>query len=152
MPASDKLADYRAKRELGVTPEPAGASGPDAQDSDAAAEGRFVVQEHHATRLHWDLRLERDGALASWAVPNGIPDDPKRNRKAIRTEDHPLEYLEFHGEIPRGHYGAGTMTIWDSGTYVAEKWRDDEVIATFHGERLQGRYALIRTGKDAGKD
>jgi bifunctional non-homologous end joining protein LigD len=111
-----------------------------------------VVQEHHATRLHWDLRLERDGALASWAVPNGIPDDPKRNRKAIRTEDHPLEYLEFHGEIPRGHYGAGTMTIWDSGTYVAEKWRDDEVIATFHGERLQGRYALIRTGKDAGKD
>lgn len=85
-------------------------------------------------------------------MPNGIPDDPKRNRKAIRTEDHPLEYLEFHGEIPRGHYGAGTMTIWDSGTYVAEKWRDDEVIVTFHGERLRGRYALIRTGPADGQD
>jgi bifunctional non-homologous end joining protein LigD len=82
-------------------------------------------------------------------VPNGIPDDPKHNRKAIRTEDHPLEYLEFHGEIPKGNYGAGSMTIWDEGTYEAEKWRDDEVIATFHGERLRGRYALIRTG---GKD
>jgi bifunctional non-homologous end joining protein LigD len=82
-------------------------------------------------------------------VPNGIPDDPKRNRKAVRTEDHPLEYLDFHGEIPKGNYGAGSMTIWDSGTYEAEKWRDDEVIATFHGERLNGRYALIRTGQDA---
>ncbi len=87
--------------------------------------------------------------LASWAVPNGIPDDPKRNRKAIRTEDHPLEYLEFHGDIPKGSYGAGSMRIWDHGTYEAEKWRDDEVIATFHGERLNGRYALIRTGKGA---
>lgn len=105
-----------------------------------------MVQEHHATRLHWDLRLERDGTLASWAVPNGIPDDPKRNRKAIRTEDHPLEYLDFEGDIPKGHYGAGSMRIWDRGTYEAEKWRDDEVIATFHGERLRGRYALIRTG------
>lgn len=111
-----------------------------------------MVQEHHATRLHWDLRLEHDGALASWAVPNGIPDHPKRNRKAIRTEDHPLEYLGFHGEIPRGQYGAGTMTIWDHGTFDAEKWRDDEVIATFHGERLRGRYALIRTGRDDPKD
>jgi len=148
LPAPDKLAEYRAKRDLEVTPEPAG----DAAQAGAGAAARFVVQEHHATRLHWDLRLEHDGALASWAVPNGIPDDPKHNRKAIRTEDHPLEYLEFHGEIPRGQYGAGTMTIWDSGTYVAEKWRDDEVIATFSGERLRGRYALIRTGKDGGKD
>jgi len=82
-------------------------------------------------------------------VPNGIPDDPKRNRKAIRTEDHPLEYLDFEGDIPKGNYGAGSMRIWDRGTYEAEKWRDDEVIATFHGERLNGRYALIRTdGKD----
>ncbi len=81
-------------------------------------------------------------------MPNGIPDDPQRNRKAVRTEDHPLEYLDFHGEIPKGHYGAGSMTIWDRGTYEAEKWRDDEVIATFDGERLNGRYALIRTGSD----
>jgi bifunctional non-homologous end joining protein LigD len=110
------------------------------------------VQEHHATRLHWDLRLEHDGTLASWAVPNGIPDDPKRNRKAVRTEDHPLEYLDFHGVIPKGNYGAGSMTIWDRGTYDVEKWRDDEVIAVFHGERLRGRYALIRTGRDDPKD
>jgi bifunctional non-homologous end joining protein LigD len=141
--AKDRLADYRAKRAFTETPEPAGGAG----DGEAAAAGRFVVQEHHATRLHWDLRLEHEGTLASWAVPNGIPDDPKRNRKAVRTEDHPLEYLEFHGEIPRGQYGAGTMTIWDTGTYEAEKWRDGEVIATFHGERLRGRYALIRTGQ-----
>jgi bifunctional non-homologous end joining protein LigD len=141
----DKLADYRAKRDPDSTPEPAGSRG--AEPGDAPG-NRFVVQEHHATRLHWDLRLEHDGALASWAVPNGIPDDPKRNRKAIRTEDHPLEYLTFHGDIPKGNYGAGSMRIWDTGTYEAEKWRDDEVIATFHGERLTGRYALVRTGKD----
>src|SRR3954468_22399355 len=146
--AKDRLAEYRAKRTFADTPEPAGGERAAAPGSG----GRFVVQEHHATRLHWDLRLEHDGALASWAVPNGIPAHPKRNRKAVRTEDHPLEYLDFHGEIPRGQYGAGTMTIWDRGTYTAEKWRDDEVIATFHGERLQGRYALIRTGKDDPKD
>jgi bifunctional non-homologous end joining protein LigD len=150
---ADKLAEYRAKRHPGSTPEPSGSRGADG-DATGETAGRFVVQEHHATRLHWDLRLERDGALVSWAVPNGIPDDPKRNRKAIRTEDHPLEYLEFEGDIPKGNYGAGSMRIWDHGTYEAEKWRDDEVIATFHGERLNGRYALIRTGKapDAAKE
>jgi len=147
--AKDRLAEYRAKRDFGTTTEPAGDA---AGAVEPAAEGRFVVQEHHATRLHWDLRLEHDGALASWAVPNGIPDDPRRNRKAVRTEDHPLEYLDFHGEIPTGQYGAGTMTIWDRGTYAAEKWRDDEVILTFAGERLRGRYALIRTGREDPKD
>src|SRR3954471_11214615 len=147
--AKDRLAEYRAKRSFTGTPEPAGdGAGP---HEEPAAKGRFVVQEHHATRLHWDLRLEHDGALASWAVPNGIPEDPKRNRKAVRTEDHPLEYLEFHGEIPKGEYGAGSMTIWDHGTYEAEKWRDGEVIAVFRGERLNGRYALVRTGHE-GKD
>ena len=105
----------------------------------------FVVQEHHASSLHWDLRLEHDGALASWALPKGIPTHPKENRLAVRTEDHPLEYLEFHGEIPKGSYGAGTMEIWDSGTYEAEKFRADEVIVTLHGERAQGRYALFQT-------
>ncbi|CAA9497337.1 MAG: DNA_ligase_IV_Ku-like, partial [uncultured Solirubrobacterales bacterium] len=110
---------------------------------------RFVVQEHHARRLHWDLRLERDGVLVSWAVPKGIPPDPKENRLAVHTEDHPLEYLDFHGEIPAGSYGAGTMRIWDHGTYETHKFRDDEVMVTFHGERVRGRYVLFRTrGKD----
>src|ERR671929_193375 len=101
----------------------------------AAGGARFVVQEHHARRLHWDLRLERDGVLASWAVPNGIPETPEENRKAVHTEDHPLEYLDFEGEIPKGEYGAGTMLIWDRGTYVAEKFTDDKVVLEFAGER-----------------
>ena len=130
---------YRKKRDFGSTPEPRGSK------ADAAGSGRFVVQEHHARRLHWDLRLEHDGALASWALPRGVPAHPDENRLAVRTEDHPLEYLEFEGEIPKGEYGAGTMRVWDTGTFEAEKFRDDEVIATFHGERVRGRYALFRT-------
>jgi len=142
---TDRLRDYRRKRDFGGTPEPPpGTPGPSPDELP-----RFVVQEHHARRLHWDLRLEREGTLASWAVPRGIPPDPDRNHLAVRTEDHPLEYLDFHGEIPAGNYGAGTMTIWDQGTYETHKWRDAEVMITFHGERLQGRYVLFRTrGKD----
>ena len=139
----DKLTGYRRKRRFEETPEPDG----DGAEAPSAG-GRFVIQEHHATRLHWDLRLERDGVLASWAVPNGIPEDPAHNRKAVHTEDHPLEYLDFHGEIPAGNYGAGTMTIWDSGTYECHKWRDDEVMVTFAGERVRGRYVLFRAGAD----
>lgn len=141
----DSLDPYRAKRDFGHTPEP---SGDDAADAPEDAP-RFVVQEHHARALHWDLRLERDGVLASWAVPKGIPPDPARNHLAVRTEDHPLEYLDFHGEIPAGEYGAGTMKIWDHGTYEVHKFRDEEVMVTFHGERVHGRYVLFRTrGKD----
>jgi bifunctional non-homologous end joining protein LigD len=137
-----KLGEYERKRDFGRTPEP----GVDASPGDSALP-RFVVQEHHATRLHWDLRLEHDGVLASWAIPNGIPEDRDENRKAVRTEDHPLEYLTFHGEIPEGNYGAGTMTIWDSGTYVAHKWDARKIVLTFHGERLRGRYALFQAGR-----
>ncbi|HEY2161441.1 MAG TPA: DNA ligase D, partial [Solirubrobacteraceae bacterium] len=108
----------------------------------------FVVQEHHATRLHWDLRLEHGGVLASWAVPNGIPADPADNRLAVHTEDHPLEYLEFEGEIPKGEYGAGTMRIWDRGTFEIHKWEDRKVEVTFHGEHLTGRYGLFPIGHD----
>jgi bifunctional non-homologous end joining protein LigD len=105
------------------------------------------VHEHHARRPHWDLRLEHDGVLMSWAVPNGIPQDPRENRKAIHVEDHPLSYIDFEGEIPQGSYGAGRVLIWDSGLYECEKLREDELIVVFHGERLRGRYALFRTGE-----
>jgi bifunctional non-homologous end joining protein LigD len=138
MPA--KLGTYRAKRDFRRTPEPKGR----ARRQPAAA--RFVVQEHDATRLHWDLRLERDGALVSWAIPNGIPMSPKENRKAVHVEDHPLDYIDFEGEIPQGNYGAGTVKIWDSGTYECEKWEPKKVIVVFQGERLEGRYALFQTG------
>jgi bifunctional non-homologous end joining protein LigD len=144
---SDRLTSYRRKRDFKATPEPAGGK-------DGAGESaRFVIQEHHATRLHWDLRLEHEGSLASWAVPNGIPDAPKDNRLAVRTEDHPLEYLDFHGVIPKGNYGAGKMTIWDRGTYELHKWEPRKVEITFHGEQLQGRYALFAIDKaDPPKD
>src|SRR5215211_2197856 len=107
-PMADRLERYRGKREPGATPEPAGEQA--GASAPPAGAPRFVIQEHHARRLHWDLRLEHDGVLASWAVPRGIPPGPERNHLAVRTEDHPLEYLEFHGEIPAGQYGAGTMT------------------------------------------
>ncbi|HYP48341.1 MAG TPA: non-homologous end-joining DNA ligase [Thermoleophilaceae bacterium] len=139
-----QLDTYKRKRNFGATPEPAGGEGAEPEG------GRYVVQEHHARRLHWDLRLEHEGALASWAVPNGIPQQPDENRKAVRTEDHPLEYLDVHGEIPAGQYGAGTMTIWDRGSYECHKWEQRKVVVSFHGERLEGRYALFATGD--GKD
>jgi bifunctional non-homologous end joining protein LigD len=128
---ADKLGAYRAKRDFDSTTEPSGR--------------RFVVQEHHARRLHWDLRMENEGVAVSWALPRGIPAHPDENRLAVHTEDHPLEYLDFEGEIPKGEYGAGTMRVWDRGTFEAEKFRENEVIATFHGERLSGRYALFHT-------
>lgn len=139
-----KLKEYRAKRDFERTAEPRGADG---EGSGAAASGRFVVHQHDARNLHWDLRLEHDGVLLSWALPRGIPQLPDRaaNRLAVHTEDHPLEYIDFHGEIPAGEYGAGQMTIWDSGTYEADKLRSNEVIASFDGERLRGRYALFQT-------
>jgi bifunctional non-homologous end joining protein LigD len=137
----DKLHTYRAKRDFDATTEPAG----DVAGQDGTA--RFVIQEHHATRLHWDLRLEHGGVLASWAVPNGIPADPADNRLAVHTEDHPLEYLDFHGEIPAGEYGAGTMKIWDHGTFQTHLWDDKKVEVTFHGERLSGRYGLFPIGQ-----
>ncbi len=146
--AEDKLRTYRRKRDFESTSEPTGKRV--ASDGERASEGgRFVVQEHHATRLHWDLRLEHDGVAASWAIPNGIPADPHENRLAVHTEDHPLEYLEFEGEIPAGEYGAGTMRIWDRGTYERHLFDDHKVEITFHGEQLRGRYGLFPIGKGA---
>jgi bifunctional non-homologous end joining protein LigD len=148
MASGEKLKPYRSKRDFATTPEPAG-KGKRKRGAGSDAEPRFVVQQHHATRLHWDLRLEHDGALASWAIPNGIPATPADNRLAVHTEDHPLEYLEFHGEIPKGEYGAGTMTIWDHGTFEVHKWEERKVEVTFHGERLRGRYGLFPIGRRA---
>jgi bifunctional non-homologous end joining protein LigD len=146
--ASDKLKTYKRKRDFAATPEPAGDSA-----VTGGAAPRFVVQEHHATRLHWDLRLEHDGVAASWALPNGVPADPADNRLAVHTEDHPLEYLEFEGDIPRGEYGAGTMRIWDRGTFEVHKFEPKKVEVTFHGERLTGRYGLFPlSSRDGSKD
>jgi bifunctional non-homologous end joining protein LigD len=136
---AQKLGTYKEKRDFRKTPEPRGRA------KRRKPGDRFVVQEHHARSLHWDLRLERDGVLVSWAVPKGIPMDPRRNNLAVHVEDHPLDYIDFAGQIPAGEYGAGKVAIWDSGTYECEKWREDEVIVVFHGERLHGKYALFRT-------
>ena len=137
----DKLATYRGMRDAARTPEPVPEDAPLPRGDDDT----FVIQEHHARRLHWDLRLERDGVLASWAVPKGVPPDPKTNHLAVHTEDHPLEYATFEGEIPKGEYGAGRMFIWDRGTYETEKWTDREVKVVLHGERVSGRYVLFQT-------
>ena len=135
-----KLAEYEAKRDFKQTPEP-GAKVP-RKETKAP---RFVVQEHHARRLHWDFRLEHEGVLVSWAVPKGVPADPKKNHLAVHVEDHPISYIDFAGEIPAGNYGAGQVSIWDSGTYDIEKWSDREVMVVLRGKRVQGRYVLFRT-------
>jgi bifunctional non-homologous end joining protein LigD len=135
-----RLQGYESKRDFGVTPEPA----PGAPSEDL---GRFVIHEHHASHLHWDLRLERDGTLACWALPKGMPFAPGENHFAAATEDHPIEYLDFHGEIPAGNYGAGEMTIWDTGTYETLKWEPRKIEVLLHGERLKARYALFPLDK-----
>jgi bifunctional non-homologous end joining protein LigD len=147
--ADERLGAYRSKRSAERTPEPVPPSG---EVGDGAGSGdRFVIQEHHATRLHWDFRLERDGVLVSWALPRGVPLDPKDNHLAVHTEDHPLDYFDFEGEIPKGEYGGGRVTKWDSGTYETEKFRHDEVMIRLHGERVEGRYVLFQTGKKGGE-
>jgi len=142
----DRLAEYRGKRDASRTPEPVPEGAAVSPDGTGQPAGIFVVQEHHARRLHWDFRLERDGVLVSWALPKGVPDDPAVNHLAVHTEDHPMEYATFHGEIPRGEYGAGAVTIWDHGTYEVLKWTDREVKVTLHGQRVSGGYVLFATG------
>ncbi|MEU4158152.1 DNA polymerase ligase N-terminal domain-containing protein [Actinoplanes sp. NPDC026670] len=137
---TDRLDEYRRKRDARRTPEPVPPTAPAKTDT-----RRFVIQQHHARSLHWDVRLERDGVLVSFAVPRGLPRDQARNHLAKHTEDHPLEYLGFAGEIPAGEYGGGRMSIFDAGTYEADKWRDDEIGVTFRGERTNGRYVFFQT-------
>ncbi|MEV8338307.1 ATP-dependent DNA ligase [Leucobacter sp. NPDC077196] len=159
---SERLEVYRSKRDPTRTPEPVPEAyrrneAPARADSSAAdtepGAPVFVIQRHQARRLHFDFRLEHDGVLVSWALPKGVPTDPKQNHLAVPTEDHPMEYRHFEGTIPKGEYGAGTVRIWDSGTFVLEKWRDDEVIATLTGSAEHGiggtrTYVLFRTQVD----
>lgn len=145
-----RLGRYRSMRDPKATPEPfAGIP---------AGGNSFVIQEHHASRLHYDLRLEHEGVLVSWALPKGIPESGAKNNLAVQTEDHPMDYLTFHGTIPKGQYGAGVMTIWDTGTYELHKWiNGKEVIVTLAGSEGGGlggtrKIALIHTGRGQGKD
>lgn len=140
------LDEYRRKRDRRRTPEPFESEVD--TDRDTGDSPVFVIQEHHARRLHYDFRLARRGVLVSWAVPKNVPTAPRDRRLAVNTEDHPLGYETFEGAIPRGEYGAGTVTVWDRGTYDCEKWRDDEIIVWLHGERVSGRYVLVRTSAE----
>ena len=106
-----------------------------------------MVQEHHARQLHYDLRLEKDGVLKSWAVPKGIPETPSQKHLAVQVEDHPLEYATFEGEIPKGEYGAGNVKIWDKGSFNAKFWDENKIEVTLKGNRLTGRYVLVRLKK-----
>jgi bifunctional non-homologous end joining protein LigD len=150
---TDPLATYHAKRDFSRTPEPAGAPA-----SVSPAGARFVVQRHRARRLHYDFRLEIDGVLASWAVPKGPTLDPKARRAAFHVEDHPIEYIDFEGVIPAGEYGGGDVIVWDSGTYAADRAGDPpdpagavasgELHVELYGEKLRGRFVLVRTSPD----
>ncbi|MDF3084157.1 DNA ligase D [Burkholderia sola] len=168
-----KLDPYRRKRHFGATPEPEGAHGKRRTKADAKADTkpkakpaararhplRFVIQEHHARRLHYDFRLELDGTLKSWAVPKGPSFDPQVKRLAVHVEDHPLEYASFEGEIPAGHYGAGSVVVWDEGTWTPdggvaqarEGYRAGKLTFRLDGEKLHGGWALVRSGRQEGR-
>jgi DNA ligase D-like protein (predicted 3'-phosphoesterase) len=150
------LGDYRAKRDVRTSREPAGDIPPGRGDGEPV----FVVQKHLARREHYDFRLEVDGVLKSWAVPKGPSNDPHEKRLAIRVEDHPIDYADFEGVIPEGQYGAGAVIVWDAGTYRNRTKRDGaevpidqaleqgHVVVELHGHKLRGGYALTRTGTD----
>jgi DNA ligase D-like protein (predicted ligase)/DNA ligase D-like protein (predicted 3'-phosphoesterase) len=139
------LTEYISKRDFSVTPEP--------KNQETLGKNKiFVVQEHSARRFHYDLRLERQGVLKSWAVPKGIPQKTGDKRLAVQTEDHPLEYQNFEGTIPKGQYGAGTVRIWDKGLYQLKVWEDDKIEFMLNGEKLHGSYALVRLKKASEKD
>jgi bifunctional non-homologous end joining protein LigD len=151
------LDEYRRKRSPDRTPEPFGSDREDRDPAGAARPGIFVVQQHDATRMHYDLRLEWDGVLKSWAVPKGPSPDPADKRLAMMTEDHPLEYADFEGVIPEGNYGAGPMIVWDRGRFQPvgdprQGVRDGKVLFELKGFKLKGMWTLVRIGKGSGKE
>lgn len=133
------LRKYQEKRDFGKTSEPPGKVGGEEQR-------RFVVQKHQARQLHYDFRLEMGGVLRSWAVPKGPPPEPGIRRLAVQVEDHPLDYIDFAGEIPVGEYGGGSVEIWDEGTFDLEKETTDRLEFSLRGTRLSGSYVLVHTG------
>ncbi len=133
------LKNYREKRNLGVSPEPAGKEEKLERDKRI-----FVIQKHAARRLHYDLRLEMDGVLKSWAVPKEPPRTAGIKRLAVQVEDHPIEYADFEGIIPEGHYGAGKVEIWDRGSYVLKERTDNKIVFELNGEKLKGTYVLLK--------
>lgn len=151
-PAREQLTEYRRKRDFSKTAEPAGGTRKRAA-GDKKLE--FVVQKHAATRLHFDLRLELDGVMKSWAVPKGPSADPAIKRLAMQVEDHPVEYNTFEGTIPKGEYGGGTVMLWDRGSYEPEKGEGEDAVreglkkgdlkVIFHGKRMKGSWVLVRT-------
>ncbi|MDD1767625.1 MAG: 3'-phosphoesterase [Methanomassiliicoccales archaeon] len=135
---------YAEKRDFGKTPEP------EAQETNQNPwESVFVVQEHHASHLHYDFRLSIDGVLKSWAVPKGVPTEPKVRRLAVETEDHPLAYADFEGDIPEGEYGAGKVIIWDKGSFELLERTEKKIVVALHGTKMKGDFALVRfAGKE----
>lgn len=130
------LKKYQAKRKFSVTSEPEG-------EIKKTGQSRFVVQEHHASHLHYDFRLELDGVLKSWAVPKGPPEVRGVKRLAVQVEDHPVDYIDFEGEIPEGEYGAGTVKIWDKGKFVLKERAPKAMKFELLGKKLKGDYALV---------
>ena len=135
------LTEYKKKRDFTKTEEPKGELSPHQSQT-------YVIQKHQARQLHYDLRLEKDGVLKSWAVPKEPPLKKGIKRLAVQVEDHPVEYASFEGTIPEGEYGAGTVEIWDKGSYETEKWMEKEIIVEIKGEKLIGRYCLIKFKKE----
>jgi bifunctional non-homologous end joining protein LigD len=146
------LQEYRRKRHFTATPEPPGGRRPARGRRAAAPRLHYVIHKHRARTLHYDFRLEWNGVLLSWAVPKGPSTDPGTRRLAVRVEDHPLDYRKFEGRIPEGEYGAGTVVIWDEGTWrpddphVDAALRHGELRFMLEGQRLKGAWVLVRTG------
>jgi DNA ligase D-like protein (predicted 3'-phosphoesterase) len=141
------LKQYNKKRDFSKTPEPEGEV-----KRGSARQLSFAIQKHHARHLHYDMRLERDGVLKSWAIPKGPPSASGIKRLAVETEDHPLGYQDFEGEIPEGNYGAGKVEIWDKGSYLPIEWKESVIVFEVKAEKLEGTFCLVKLKPKEVKD